>query len=124
MRRLQFFLASAAVLIVAACQSGTSPAFCLGIRPIAILVKPIDSITHASVATGAHGAVQSGTYEDSLRLISDSLLEGGDQLGTYVVNVERPGYQAWTRANVEVTQTGSCGSVIPVRLTALLQPTP
>jgi len=109
--------------MLAACQSGTSPiAYCLGPRPIAILLTPIDSVTHASVANGAYGAVQSGTYVDSLRVVSDSLLEGGDQLGTYVVHVERPGYHEWIRTNVQVTQQGPCGNVVPVKLTALLQP--
>ena len=69
--------------------------------------------------------VQSGAYVDSLRRFpSDTVFEGGDQLGTYVVSVERPGYHAWIRTNVQVTQQGPCGNVVPVRLTALLQPTP
>ena len=73
---------------------------------------------------GARGAVQSGTYVDSLHPTWDGQLEGGDKLGTYAITLERPGYQDWIRANIEVTQQGPCGNVIPVKLTALLQPTP
>jgi hypothetical protein len=61
---------------------------------------------------------------DSLRQTWDSVLEGGTQLGTYDVTVDHPGYHEWIRTNVQVTRKGPCGNVIPVRLTALLQPTP
>lgn len=116
----------ALALIVAACQDGsTSPvAYCTAPRSIAVLVTPVDSVTHTSVADGAHGVVQSGAYVDPLRLSSDSVLEGGAQLGTYEITLERPGYQDWIRANIQVTRKGPCGNVIPVRLTALLQPSP
>lgn len=121
------FLRTAAVgLIVAACQNDSmSPGgYCTAPRSIAILLTAVDSVTRASVADGARGVVQSGAYVDSLRVVSDSLLEGGDQLGTYVVHVERPGYHEWIRTNLQVTQQGPCGNVVPVSLTALLQPTP
>ena len=115
---------TAVVLIVAACQNGpTTPpvGYCTAPRSIAVLLAALDSTTRASVADSAHGVVQSGTYVDSLRLSFD-VLEGGTKLGTYQVTVERPGYHQWIRTNVQVTQQGPCGNVIPVELTALLQP--
>jgi hypothetical protein len=113
-----------ALALIAACQNGsTSPiAYCTAPRSIAVLVIPLDSVTQASVATGAHGVVQSGAYVDSLHLSFDGVLEGGDQLGTYEITLERPGYHDWIRTSVQVTRKGPCGNVIPVRLTALLQP--
>jgi hypothetical protein len=124
MASLRFFPLTALVLLVAACQDGpTAPpvGYCTAPRSIAVILTALDSATHASVADSAHGLVQSGTYVDSLRL-SSGVLEGGTKLGTYEVTVERPGYHQWIRTNVQVTRQGPCGNVIPVLLTALLQP--
>jgi hypothetical protein len=57
-------------------------------------------------------------HENSLTLL------GGQLLGTYDVTVQRPGYSGWTQSGVAVTQTGPCGNVEPVNLTAPLQPLP
>jgi hypothetical protein len=124
MGSFRFVPVSALVLIVGACQNGpTTPpvAYCTAPRSIAVLLTPLDSLTRVSVADSAHGIVQSGTYVDSLYL-SFGVLEGGAKLGTYQVTVERPGYRQWIRSNVQVSRQGPCGNVIPVQLTALLQP--
>jgi hypothetical protein len=47
---------------------------------------------------------------------------GGTRLGTYSVAIEHSGYDSWTTSGVNVTQLGSCGNVLPVQLTAKLQP--
>jgi len=122
MSTLRFIPVTAVMLFGAACQNSPMPpvGYCTAPRSIAVLVTALDSTTRASVADGAHGVVQSGTYVDSLRL-SFGVLEGGTKLGTYEVTVERPGYRQWIRTNVQVTGQGPCGNVIPVDLTALLQ---
>ncbi len=55
--------------------------------------------------------------------MDDSLkMSGGSALGTYLVTVERAGYVTWTMSDVHVTQSGICGNVLPVELSAGLQP--
>jgi hypothetical protein len=121
MASLRFVPIAAVALIVPACQNSPTVAYCAAPRSIAVLLTALDSITRVSVADSAHGVVQSGTYVDSLRL-SFGVLEGGTKLGAYQVTVERAGYRQWIRSNVQVTRQGPCGNVIPVQMTALLQP--
>jgi hypothetical protein len=90
----------------------------------AVIVTPLDSSTRANVAVGTRGAVSSGTYFDSLRVVYDSIPWGGSQLGTYQVTVEHPGYHQWVRGGVRVTERTDCGMPVSVRMTALLQPSP
>ncbi len=123
-RSVRFVGSLALVLALAACEKGVAPiAYCAAPRSIAIEVSALDSISQLSVADSARGVVQSGSYLDSLRLVFGVLL-GGTKLGTYDVTVDRPGYREWIRADVQVTRQGPCGNVIPVQLTALLQPAP
>ena len=113
------------VLALAACVKGVAApvAYCTAPQSIAIEVSALDSISQVSVADSARGVVQSGSYLDSMRLAYGVLL-GGNKLGTYQVTIDRPGYREWIRADVRVTQQGPCGNVIPVQLTARLQPAP
>ncbi len=90
----------------------------------AVIVTPLDSGTHANVAVGTRGVVSSGTYVDSLRVVYDSILWGGPQLGTYQVTVEHAGYHQWVRSGIRVTEQTDCGMPVSVRVTALLQPSP
>ncbi|MEP7066940.1 MAG: hypothetical protein ABI889_12965, partial [Gemmatimonadota bacterium] len=62
----------------------------------------------------------------SVALIQDDslTLEGGAQLGTFTVTVERAGYLTWSALNVLVSDKGPCGNVLPVQLSARLQPAP
>ena len=96
--------------------------------PLAVVITVLDSTTGTSVAEGARGFVRDGTYADSLRPITTgaatTVLVGGNKVGTYEVTTERNGYREWDLKNVQVTQQGPCGNVIPVQLTALLQRNP
>lgn len=100
--------------------------YCASVAPIAIEVDVTDSITGLARADSATGFIQSGTRVDSLirDMSSATLLFGGSRLGTYDVTVSRPGYATWSRSTVAVTKEGQCGNVLPVRLTARLQPGP
>ena len=113
----------AACLSVAACDYGAKM-YCSAPYSPAVVVTPLDSGTRANLAVGTHGVVSSGTYVDSLRVVFDSVLWGGAQLGTYQVTVERQGYRQWVRSGVRVTERTDCGMPVSVRVTALLQPSP
>ena len=101
-------------------------AYCTSVAPIAIEVDVTDSITGLARADSATGIIHSGMRTDSLvrDFSSATLLFGGTTLGTYDVTISRPGYAAWSRSAVAVTQVGLCGNVLPVHLTALLQTGP
>jgi len=114
---------AAACLIVAACDYGAKM-YCTAALSPAVIVTPLDSGTRANVAVGTHGAVSSGTYVDSLRVVFDSVLWGGFQLGTYQVTVDHQGYRQWVGSGVRVTERTDCGMPVSVRVTALLQPSP
>src|SRR5712671_6333153 len=87
-----------ACLMVAACEiGGGAKMYCAAAYSPAVIVTPLDSGTRANVAVGTRGLASSGTYVDSLRVVYDSTLWGGSQLGTYQVTVEHPGYRQWGR---------------------------
>jgi hypothetical protein len=93
---------------------------------IAVIVR--DARTGAPLAAGARGAVQEGSYVDSLRPepleqpTARTLVGGGDRAGTYTVTVARVGAQPWQRTGVVVGR-GACG-VATVTLVANLEPNP
>jgi hypothetical protein len=115
-----------ALLLAVGCTDYGPNAACTAARSIAIEVRVTDSITGLARADSATGQVQAGSYSDSLVQFDTStdLLFAGDRLGTYSVTISRPGYVAWSRSGVGVTQRGVCGNVLPVHLDALLQPGP
>ena len=60
--------------------------------------------------------------DDTLEHVDSLRIRGGDQTGTFTVTIDRPGYLTWSASNVHVTEQGPCGNVIPVDLSAKLQP--
>ena len=114
------------VICCAACSSTSAPvAGCTAARSTAVELDVRDSVSGAGLADSATGAVTALSYQDSLHHVgNDSILWGGDQLGSYTVIVHHPAYADWTKAGVRVSRTGECGNVIPVELTALLVRTP
>lgn len=128
MRTLRLIAAATILVVSSSCQSSTSPpaGYCAAPRSIAVEVDVLDAVTRASIADNAMGTVVAVGYQDSLHhgTGADSLLWGGDQLGTYTVTVQRPGYADWSKVGVMVSQQGPCGNVIPVQLLALLVPVP
>lgn len=123
-RRMAALALLAGTLWVAgSCDSRRVIGQCAGVPSRAIVVAVRDSTTGAAIADGAFGTIQSGAKVDTLTLSDSLLMFGGDRLGTYSVNIEHAGYDTWTRTGVAVTQLSSCGNVLPVQLTARLQPT-
>lgn len=91
-----------------------------------INIAVVDSLTGAGLLAGATIRAVDGPFRDSLIIAANradlnSVALGlvWERAGTYVVSVQRVGYQTWTRSNIEVTR-GTC-HVLPVNLTARLQ---
>jgi hypothetical protein len=125
MRRSTLFLTLG--LALGACRSATMPpiGFCTAPASVSVIATVTDSVTGAAVADSASGAIQDGTYRDSLRLVpSTAELVAGTQIGTFTITINRPRYQTWVRSGVRVSQRGPCGNVIPIRIDARLQPAP
>ncbi len=111
-----------AVLI--GCSGSTSNYACPAVLLPAIVVEVKDAQSGTPLAQGANGAVHDGAYVDSLNPFEagSSLQAAFERPGTYTVEVQRTGYQAWTASDVRVTRQ-QCG-VITVRLLATLVPRP
>jgi hypothetical protein len=114
-------LLAALACAVAGCDDATS-APCQGLPNRAVIITVRDSVTGAAAASGAIGTVQTSTFVDSLEMADSVTVFGGSRLGTYQVRIEKDGYQPWTALNVQVTDIGPCGILVPARLEAKLQP--
>lgn len=109
--------------LASACGADQGPiAACTSVAPLSVVVTVRDSTSGAAAANDAIGTLVGSGVDDTLSHADSLTLLGGDQLGTFTVTIDRPGYLTWTAPDVQVTQKGSCGNVIPVRLTAKLQP--
>ena len=73
-------------------------------------------------AEDATGRAVDGDQVANLEPFFDQLIGAWEQPGTYEVTVEKPGFEPWVRSDVRV-EPGEC-HVIPVRLEALLAPSP
>jgi hypothetical protein len=121
--RAPSLLCVAAIALLAASCSDMNPiAECTAVQSISVVVTVRDSVTGSAAADNAIGTLVGDAVNDTLFNIDSLTIEGGNQLGTFTVTIDRPGYLTWVASNVHVTDRSECGSVIPVRLTALLQP--
>ena len=111
--------------IAASCGSDTTiVGYCAAPRSLAVVVTVRDSISGDAAADGALGVLTGASVEDTL-INSDALtLLGGDKTGTYAVTIDKLGYLTWSASNIHVTKVARCGNVIPVDLSAKLQPAP
>jgi hypothetical protein len=77
-----------------------------------IVVDIYDAVSGVPVADSASGTVVDGTYSDSLRphafdsssMVLVARAAAYERAGTYLVSVQRAGYQQWTRSAVQVTK--------------------
>ncbi|HEV7705960.1 MAG TPA: hypothetical protein VGO46_16805 [Gemmatimonadaceae bacterium] len=86
------------------------------------MVTVRDSISGQAAADGAIGTLVGSGVDDTLEHLDSLQIRGGDRTGTYTVTIDRPGYLTWSVSNVHVTNVARCGNVIPVDLSAKLQP--
>ncbi|MFI5310359.1 MAG: hypothetical protein ACHQQ3_03935 [Gemmatimonadales bacterium] len=132
LRRSSSILATVASLLASACGGGaaasgpiTTPnGFCTATAPVAIEVIVRDSVSGRALADSASGTLRAGTVTDTLVRRDSLTLFGGRQVGIYDISIQRPGYRGWTRLGVASTQTGVCGGVTPVTVSARLQSSP
>jgi hypothetical protein len=103
-----------------AADQGPNPG-CAAPAPRSVVVTVRDSTSGAAAADGALGTLIGPGVDDTLIHVDSLTLEGGDQLGTFTVTIDRSGYVTWTAPEVHVTQKGICGNVLPVQLSAKLQ---
>ena len=105
---------------------------CPALAAPAILLEVREQGTGFPAAHDARGVVRDGSYQDSLRVVGWEgtpapatelrLAAAFDRPGTYDITLEKPGYQTWLRAGVEVG-SGRCGTE-QVQLAAILVPVP
>ena len=110
--------------IASSCGSDGRPpvGFCAAPASLSVIISVRDSISGQAAADGSTGTLVGASAEDTLRQADSLRLVGGDQTGTFTVHIDRPGYLTWTASDVHVTEVGPCGNVIPVELSAKLQP--
>src|SRR5258708_6468613 len=63
---------------------------CTAVASEAVEITVRDSVSGAARADGARGTLVSSSVSDTLVQLDSLRLRGGDQLGTYMVTVDRP----------------------------------
>jgi hypothetical protein len=121
-RRTSLICIAALAGLASGCGSSTPVGFCAAPRSFSVIVTVRDSISGQGAADGAIGTLVGGSVDDTLFQVDSLTLEGGDATGTFSVHIDHPGYLTWSASDVHVTQRGPCGNVIPVQLSAKLQP--
>lgn len=107
----------------ASCGSDSPTAgYCAAPRSEAVEVTVRDSVSGQAAADGAVGTLVGSGVDDTLGHFDSLRIGGGDRTGTYSVTIDRPGYLTWSVSHVHVDAVGPCGNVIPVDLSAKLQP--
>lgn len=113
----------AAALALSGCS--VMPLTCTDEARPTLSVEVRDARTGAPAAQGARGIIREGTYSDSLRAATETLLFAQntcERPGTYDVTVEKAGYLAWTERGVQVA-ADAC-HVCSRTITARLEPAP
>ena len=109
-------------LALGGCSDSPVAAYCTAPASLAVQVMVRDSTSGQAAATGATGTLVGAGTSDTLFHVDSLTMVGGTQLGSYEITIDRPGYLTWRASNVRVTQKGPCGNVLPVDLSARLQP--
>ena len=118
---------SGIVVFGAACGNPIEQRVCTADFRYGLMVYVQDSVTGASVASGATLVARESDFEDTFTypdgrpdLNTQPLLSAGERAGTYQVTVTKAGYAPWARSNVTIT-SNVC-HVNQTELTARLQP--
>lgn len=126
-RRAAALAAGIGCVVIAGCDLLSAPVCTTSVEP-GVVVEVYHAETGEPAAEGARGWVREGAYVDSLRASGSrdgqlySLAGAWERAGTYEVQVEKEGFSAWTREDVEVDE-GEC-HVRTVELRADLLPSP
>ena len=102
----------------------TEPIACTEIFVYGLSVAVVEAGTGAPLADGATLTLRDGDYVESTTESFDgrTMMGAGERAGAYVVTVSRAGFHTWAATDVIVT-ADQC-HVIPVALTAELEPIP
>lgn len=108
------------VLALAACNSTSSPPACTLEARAGINLTVLDDVTGQPVAN-ATATAREGDFVETLQSFQAGELSGAyERQGRYEVTVSAPGHETWRVEDV-VVEADEC-HVIPVRLTARLEP--
>jgi hypothetical protein len=110
-------------VLVLGCSAGSGPTdgiVCTQEARAGITVDVRDSVTNALAGQGVRIVAREGAFADT---VTSATFDGPfglvfERAGTYTLSVDRPGYQSWSKAAVEVTK-GTChvnGVVVTARL--------
>jgi hypothetical protein len=113
-------------LIIPSCNSD-----CVAIAGMAVVVDVTDARTGAFLAAGSTLLVYGPAGADSItypaHVVTERAIgisEGRIQPGTYTVEVRRDGYTSWARSGIVLRDSGDCGHIETVCLSAELVPLP
>lgn len=108
-------------ILLSAVLSGcglVDPVACTTIFVYGIVITAVDAETGTAVSEGLRGVTIRGSTSFDMEVFDNRLLGAGEQAGNFAVVVSAPGYELWTKTDIQVTEN-EC-HVRPVRLTAEL----
>ncbi|HYO46915.1 MAG TPA: carboxypeptidase-like regulatory domain-containing protein [Gemmatimonadota bacterium] len=110
------------VALLSACYDLAGPRACTLEAVAGIVIDLRTESGQALTAVDATGRAVDGALIANLEPFFDQLIGAWEQPGTFVVTVEKPGFEPWIRQDVRV-EPGEC-HVTPARLEAVLSPRP
>ena len=87
-----------------------------------IVITAVDAETGTAVSEGLQGVTIRSSTSSDMEVFDNTLLGAGEQAGNFAVVVTAPGYELWTKTDIQVTED-EC-HVRPIRLTAELLQVP
>jgi hypothetical protein len=118
-------------LCLSICAIASCNGDCVAVAGPAFLVDVTDARSGAFLAGGSTlvvrgtGGADSVSYPDYAQPQRSIVIPEGRLLpGTYTVEVRRAGYVTWNRSDVLLRDSGDCGHVRAVHLSAQLEPLP
>ena len=100
---------------------------CTSIGTFGILLYVVDSAAQVPPSTTPTLTVTEGSYvefyaEPNGQGVPGRFAAADEREGTYSLLVKAPGYRDWAKTGVRVIRGGKCNKIVPVTLTAKLQP--
>lgn len=124
---MRFLGLLSALIALAACASGD----CMSIAVPALVVDITDACTGTPLAGGSTVIARAAGNVDSIAVApaarsarTVTFPEGTLKPGLYTVEVRRDPYQTWIRSDVTIRDSGYCGHVSTVYLSAELEAVP
>lgn len=115
-------LALAGLALLSGCYDPSGPRACTTEAVAGIAVDLRGESGQSISAADAIGQAVEGARIADLEPFFDQLIGAWEASGTYVVTVQKPGFQPWIREDVRV-EPGEC-HVTPARIEAVLSPSP